>query len=268
MALTHALLADAVLRGLYESQALWNKMNRSYDSFVADRTMDSVDIPINPVLVASTSAVATDSANRKKAKTDTSKVNVPFALYTIGMKQEQEEKILMNGKLLNNFLLDANDALSDKLDADVLAEAQTTSNSINWAGANLSWADIVAVDAKFNTLKVPRRSRIVVIPAARQSDFMAIDVVKQAMAYNKELLEKGVFVINNTQFYISAHVAQIGGKDNIVGIAAPGLAVVLKGYMQRESAYNVATRDTDVDYNTGAAIKLLKNEFAVVSKQP
>jgi hypothetical protein len=268
MALTHGLLADMCLRGLYESQALWNKMNRSFDGLVADKTMDSIDIPINPQLVASTAAVSKTSPNRKKAKTDSNTVNVPFALYTIGLTQEEEERILMNGKLLNNFLLDTNDALSDALDAVVIAEAQTTDKVITWAGANLTWGDIVNVDAKFNLLKVPKRNRVVIIPASRQADFMSIDVVKSAMAFNKDLLEKGVFVINNTQFYISSYVGQIGSKDNIVGINTGGLAVVLKGYMSRNSVYDTDTRMTYVDYNTGAATKLLKTEFAVVAKQP
>ena len=268
MALTHAVLADIFLKGLYESQALWNKMNRSFDGLVANATMDSVDIPLNPQLVVSTSAVAWDSANRKKAKADTTSVNVPFALYTIPMTQEEEERMLMNGRLLQNFLADANDAFNDALDAVVIAEAQTTNKVINWAGANLSWSDIVNIDAKFNELNVSKRNRIVVIPATRQSDFMSIDLVRSAMAFNKDLLEKGIFVINNTQFYISSHVGKVGGKDNIVGINSRGLAVVLKGYMQRQAVYDVAVRKTHVDYNTGAATKLLKNEFAVVAKQP
>ena len=268
MAFTHAVLADIFLKGLYESQALWNKMNRSFDGLVANATMDSVDIPMNPQLVVSSSAVASDSANRKKAKADTSSVNVPFGLYTIAMTQEEEERMLMNGRLLQNFLADTNDAFNDALDSVVIAEAQTTNKIINWSGANLAWGDIVNVDAKFNELNVSKRDRIVVIPASRQSDFMSIDVVKSAMAYNKDLLEKGVFVINNTQFYISSYVGKIGGKDNIVGINARGLAVVLKGYMQRNAVYDVSVRKTHVDYNTGAAVKLLKNEFAVVAKQP
>lgn len=265
---THSILADVFLKGLYDSQALWNKMNRSFDGLVASATMDSVDIPLNPQLVVSNAAVAFDSASRKRPKNDTTSVNVPFSLYTIGLSQEEEERMLMNGRLLQNFLADTNDAFNDALDTVVIAEAQTTDKVINWAGANLSWADIVNVDAKFTTLKVSKRDRIVVIPATRQADFMSIDVVKSAMAYNQNLLEKGIFVINNTQFYISPFVGQIGGKDNIVGINARGLAVVLKGYMQRNSVYDVSVRRTHVDYNTGAATKLLKNEFAVVAKQP
>jgi hypothetical protein len=195
-------------------------------------------------------------------------VDVPFETYTVPVKEEIEAKILTNGKLLNNFILDATVALDDQLDSDVIAAAQTTDKVINWAGANLAWADIVAVDAKFNILKVNRKDRIIVVPASRQSDFMSIDVVKSAMAYNRDLLEKGIFVINNTQFYISSYVGQIGGKDNIVGIYSRGLAVVLKGFMSRHEAYDPETRDTDIDYNTAAAMKLMKNEFAVVAKQP
>ena len=265
---THSVLADVFLKGLYESQALWNKMNRNFDGLVKDATMDSVDIPLNPQLVVSSTAVAGDSVNRKKAKGDTGYVNVPFGLLTIAMTQEEEERMLMNGRLLQNFLADAQNALDDALDAIVIAEAQTTNKVINWAGANLSWTDIINIDAQQNVLKVPKRNRIQVIPASRQTEFQSIDVVKAAMANNRELLEGGVFVINNTQFYISSYVGKIGGKDNIVGISTRGLAVVLKGFMQRQSAYDITTRVTNVDYNTGAATKLLKNEFAVVAKQP
>lgn len=265
---THAILADTFLKGLYESQALWNKMNRSFDAYVADKIMDSVDIPLNPQLVVSSTAVASDSANRKKAKADTGKVNVPFALYTIPLTQEMEAKILMNGRLLQNFLADMTDAFNDAVDKVVIEEAQKSSKVLSWKGAKISFDDIIGIDQKFNELKVPKRDRIIIVPASLQSDFMAIDVVKQAMAYNQSLLEKGIFVINNTQFYISASAGKVGGKENLVGIATPGLAVVLKGYMDRNEVYSLDDRATHIDYNTGVAIKLLKDEFAIVSKQP
>ena len=265
---TSAILADQVLKGLYGSVGLWNKMNRAYDSLVLGATMDSIDVPINPQLIASSTAVGKTHASRKKAKGDTSSVNVPFVVYTVPMTQEEEERILMGGALLRNFLLDANDALTDSLDAAVIAEAQTTDKVLAWAGAKLSWDDIIALDAKFDDLKVPRAERIVVIPSAIKADFMAIDVVKQAMAFNRELLEKGIFVINNTQFYVSADVGKISGKNNIVGIAPRGLAVVLKGFMNRKEDYDTDSRVTYIDYNTGVAIKLLRKEYAVVSKQP
>lgn len=268
MAFTYAILSDMVIQGLYEYQGLWNMMNRSFDGLISSQAANSVLIPKNPQLIVSKTGVATNSASRKKTKADTTTVQIDLNTYTIPLTDEVESGLFHNTKLLQNFLRDAPPVLSDQLDADVIAEAQTTDQIISWSGAKLGWGDIVALDAKFNTLKVPRRFRVCVIPAALQGQFMDIDIVKNAMAFNKDLLEKGVFVINNTQFYISSYVENVGGKQNIVGIYTQGLAVILKGMMDRKEVYDPENRRTHIDWNTGAGMKLFRNEYAVVSTAP
>lgn len=263
MAITTAILSDMVVRNLYDATALWNKMNRNFDGLVKDKFAKSIDIPRNPKLIVSKDPVAVDSANRKQALADSDTVNASFEIYTVPITQEEEERILADSKLLNNFLLDTNDALSDGLDADVLAEACASGTLLTWNDAVLSWKNISAINAKFTAMRVPKRDRIIVIPSTRQEEFEDIDLVKQAMAFNRELLEKGVFVINNIRFYISPDVPLTGDEDSLVGIYAPGLAVVLKGYMDRKEAYSNAVRKTYIDYNSGAAIKLLRQQYAV-----
>lgn len=261
------LLADMFLAGLYDSQAIWNKTNRNFDSRVTDKFADSVDLPINPQLVVSKSPVARDSANRKGAKKDTSKVNVPFGLYTIALSQEEEERLFYNGKLLSNVVTDGVAALDDQLDADVIAQALTTSKSGSWTGSTLSWTDVVTLDAMLSIQKAPRRDRVTLIPSQLQSQFLSIDVVKNAMAYNQRLLESGVFIINGVQFYMSPQFAT-ADQNTIVGCYASGIATVLKGYMDRKESYDNSTRKTDIDYNTGAAVKLLRDEYAAKLTKP
>lgn len=266
MAFSSALLADLVIQGLYDHQGLYNLCNRSFDGLVKGAKATSVDIPKNPQLVASTSAVASDSASRKKTKAGTSMVNVPFNTYTVPLIDEIESEFETNGMLLNNFVKDATEVLGEKFDADIIAEAQTTSKVIQWAGATLTWEDITALMQECTTNNMPKRSRVIVVPGAIESQWLNLDEVRRAMAFNPNYMETGIAKVNGYTFYVSNNVAQVSGKNNLVAIYGPGLAFIIKRYMERKSVYSPGTREEIIDFNSFAAKKLLRDEFAVVSK--
>ena len=269
MPYSHAILFDLVLRGLYDSVGLWNKCNRAYDKFMGNNNGTSAHIPKNPQLVVLDEGSAVDSASRKAAIADTDMVDVPFKILTLPMLQEIEDQILLGNMNINNFIMDADAAFSNKADALVLAEAVASAhadNKLESLGPVLSYEDISMVDQRFNILNIPRSQRIIVIPAARTMEFQNLDIVKQAMAFNKELLTGGVTVIDNKKFYISSVAPQIGGRDTVYGLSAQQMVVVLKGYMERKEVYSTVTRKTAIDYNSGLAVKLARSVGAITVK--
>jgi len=266
MAFSSAQLMPMVIQGLYDHQALYNLMNRSFDGLAKGGKQTSIDIPKNPQLVVSTAAVAKDSASRKKTKDDTGMVNIPFSVYTVPISDQIEGEFATNGMLLDNFIKDSTEVLGEAFDAAVIAAAQATSKVINWATGVLQWEDITALMQEATTNKIPKRGRVIVIPGSREAQFLNLDIVKAAMAYNKDYMETGIAKVNGITFYVSNNVAKVGGKDNMVLIYGQGLAFVLKRYMERKDAYDTGTRQTDIDYNSYAACKLLRDEYAIVSK--
>jgi hypothetical protein len=269
MPYSHAILFDLVLRGLYDSVGLWNKCNRAYDKFMGNNQGTSAHIPKNPQLVVLDEGSAVDSADRKAAIADTDMVDVPFKILTLPMLQEIEDQILLGNMNINNFIMDADAAFSNKADALVLAEAASGAHADNKLDSKtdvISYEDITMIDQRFNILNIPQNQRIIVVPAARTQEFKNLDIVKQAMAFNKELLTGGVSVIDNKQFYISSVAPKVAGKDALYGLSTQQMVVVLKGYMERKEVYSTVTRKTAVDYNSGLAVKLARSEGAVIIK--
>jgi len=272
MAYENKLVTSAFLNGLYAGDYLYNLMNRSFDGLVKGSTATSVDVPKNPNLAVSTSAVAHDSASRKKAKDDTTMVNIPFVTYTIPVTEEVEAQFA-NPQLIQNFVTDAVDAMADAIDAAVFVEAVDSipaDQKVNMAGGIMSWKDIVKTANKFTVNRVSRKKDkiLVGVPSALEEEFKDLDIVKQAMATNKDLLENGVAVIDKMHFVISADVPQVGGKDALVFVYKPGIAVVIKDMLNRKVSYNVATRSDNIDYNSYIAIKKLRTEFANALLKP
>lgn len=259
------LVADAVVAALVERQAIYNDCNRSYDGLV-QQGATSVDIPAMPTLVAKTSGTTSTHADRKGIKADTTMVNVPLGITAVPIKEELLARFETNGKLLQDFVQGAADSIQEKFDADVLTEAVTGApTATQFAGATLAWQDIMKVSSLLNAAKVPQRGRIIVIPTALEDAFYAIDVVKQAVAFQKDLLEGNFMVIRNMKFYISALVPQkVATKDNIVGIYGPGLAFVLSRYMEQERVYDAENLQTNIDFLAHSGKKLLRSTYAAV----
>jgi hypothetical protein len=268
MPYSHAILFDLAIKGLYDSTALWNKMNRSYDRFMNNDRGTSAQIPKNPQLVALTEGVAEDDARRKSAIGDTDMITVPFDTITIPMSQEIEDELLLGNYNINNFVSDCDAAFSHSADGLVLASiaAEAGVQKIDSKSDVLCYEDILQIDQTFNERDIPQAQRIVVIPASRTVEFKNIELVKQAMAYNQKLLESGVFIIDGKQFYISSRTPKVEGRDAIYGIHTQNMVVVLKGYMVRKDVYSLLSRKTPIDYNSGLAKKLCRPEGAVIVK--
>jgi len=173
----------------------------------------------------------------------------------------------MSNDLVAKFSNDGVLALEEKLDTDVYAAAISgigAGQILEKKGATLAWQDLTAIQAKFTKAKVPRTNRAVIVDAEMEEEFNEIDVVKLAQAHNPTLLEQGVTRIHGVDYIVSALPPVITGvKRGLIGIYKPGIAVVIKNFMERETVYNKTTRVNDIDYNSYAAMKRLRDEFVV-----
>jgi hypothetical protein len=258
------LVADAVIAALTEGLGIYNLCNRSYDGLVKEDA-SSVDIPALPDLVVKTAGSAGDSADRKGVKGDTSMVNVPLDKASVPIKDEILAQFETNGKLLKDFISGANNSFIQHFDTKVLETAVATDQVLQWKGATLAWKDITALNKKFNTNKVPRKGRIIVIPSALEDEFYDIDVVKQAVAYNRDLLENGIVKVQGMTFFVSGLLPQVGGKDAIVGIYGPGLAFILSRFCELKQAWDGVNLQDNIDVLSHFGYKLLNTKFAVVN---
>lgn len=268
MAFTKTLVADAVIHALTEKQAIYQSCNRSYDGLVAQGAT-SVDIPALPTLVRKTTGTSSTHGDRKGIKGDTTMVNVPLSVSTVPIKEEILARFETNGKLMEEFVAGSANTFQEGFDLDVLTEAVTGApTATEMAGTSLAWSDIMKLSALLNTAKVPQQNRIIVIPAALEEQFYAIDVVKSAMAAQKDLLEGQFVVIRGMKFYISSLVPKkVSGKENILGLYGPGLAFILSRYMQQERVWDSENLQANVDFVCHSGVKLLKSSFAAVVRQ-
>lgn len=268
MAFSKTLVADAIIAALTERQGIYANCNRSYDGLVAQGAT-SVDIPALPTLVRKTTGTTSTHADRKGIKGDTTMVNVPLTVSTVPIKEEILGRFETNGKLMTEFVAGAANTFQEGFDSDVLTEAVTGAPAATQMdGTTLAWGDIMKVSALLNAAKVPQTGRIIVIPAALEEQFYAIDVVKSAMSFQKDLLEGQFVVIRGMKFFISSLVPQkVTGKENIVGIYGPGLAFILSRYMEQERVWDSVNLQANIDFVAHSGVKLLKSSFAAVVRQ-
>lgn len=262
MAFTKTLVADSVVQRLYETQGIYSYCNRSFDGLVRPGAT-SVDIPNLATLAVKTSGVSSTSSDRKKTKTDTTNVNVALSKAVVPLADEVLAQFESNGMLLREYMTSAAFAFQEYFDTCVLTEALTTTNAIDSFDV-LSWQQITGISAALDVLKVPKTGRIFGISANLADDFYAIDVVKNAMAYNIAKLETGQFVsIMGMKFFISALVPASGGKNQIVGFYGPGLAFILSRYMELKQAWDGENLLDVNDLLCHFGYNLLSDSFAV-----
>ncbi len=268
MPFTKTLVADAITKALVDKQGIFTHCNRSYDGLVAQGAT-SVDIPALPTLVRKTTGTSSTHADRKGVKAGVSMVNVPLAVSTVPVKEEILGRFETNGKLMQEFVNGAADTFQEGFDSDVITAAVSGAPPASqMAAAALAWGDIMKVSALLNAAKVPQDKRIIVIPAALEEAFYSIDVVKSAMAAQKDLLEGQFVVIRGMKFFISSLVPQkTAGKENILGLYGPGLAFILSRYMEQERVWDPENLQANVDFIAHSGVKLLKSEFAAVVRQ-
>jgi hypothetical protein len=260
--------ADGVVTRLIESNGLYNLCNRTFDRLVVPGAT-SVLVPKLPSLKSrkNTGTSATHS-DRKKTKTDTSMVLVDLDIHAVPIADELPGQFESGNMLTTEFEVSATMTLQEGFDADIVAAAQTTTNELEMAGETLSWKDIVQINKTFNQLKVPRHGRLIVIDAELEDQFWDIDIVKQAAAFNKEVISTGTFVtLMGCKFFISGLVEPVDEKKNIVGIYGPGLAAVLSRSAEIKQVWDVDNLQDNIDLVAHFGAKLLSNEFAVVVKE-
>jgi hypothetical protein len=266
MAYTKTLVAEAVVQRLIEAHGIFSFCNRGFDGLVRQGA-SSVDVPKLSALTVKTSGTTATHADRKKTKTDTTMMNIPLGAGAVPLADEILAQFEGNGMLLREYIISAALTFQEYFDQLVITEALTTTNTVT-DFANLDWTTIVGINKAMNVLKVPKRNRIFVISANLSDDFYAIDVVKNAMAYNVGKLESGEFLnIMGMKFFISALVPQATAKNQVVGFYGPGLAFVLSKYMELKQAWD-GTNLLDVnDLLSHFGQKLFDVNFAVKGKE-
>ncbi|MBV6480212.1 MAG: hypothetical protein HGGPFJEG_03065 [Ignavibacteria bacterium] len=274
MALNPVITSSMVIKGLYESHALFNRCRRDLDGLVTSKWAQSVDVPRNPQLVVRGTAAALGSADRKKTKADMSTVNAPFQLRLIHITEEYESRAETNGDALSAFVSDVVRAFEKDFNMLCMNEALASAvlaggeNLQEWTGDELQKKDLDRIKMYFIGKEIPEEDQIVIVPASAGESFKNIDIVKNAMAFNKDLLEKGVAVIDKVTYLISANLDLVDDKPALVGLYSKGLAFVIKKYLDREEAWNTEATVKYIDYMAYVAAKLTKTEFSIGLVQP
>lgn len=264
MPYTNSINLDLIIQALYEDRGIFNMCNRQYDGFIREHGASEVRIPAAPLL----EAVTPPATNRKKVVGDTAMISIPMQKSVCEIQEEVEYAYMNKSRrVLDGFIEGSAKAHRKNFEAKVIAEAQANGTALAWDGATVSWDDFLAIDAKFDELEVDPDDRFVVYPARIKTQVMSIDIIKSAMAYNPNYLEKGIAVVANLKIVPSARVGKIAGKENLVGVWGPGLAFLLDKEMDRKEAYDPtpAVKATNIDYWAWYGVKLLKPEYAVIN---
>jgi hypothetical protein len=267
MALTNLQVLDMIIQAAYEDKGIFNMCNRSLDGFIKEKGAGTVYVPKLPVL----EAVTPPATNRKATGADTNMVPVVMRKSVVEIRDEVETAYLnKSGRVLQGFIDGAAKAHRKNFDAKIIAEAQDNGTVIPWQGGTISSDDLDNIDAKFDELEIDADDRFVVIPARLKTQVGQLDVIKAARGFNQNLLEKGVIEYNNLKLVFSARVAKVGGKETLVGIWGPGMAMLLYKEMDKFSVYNndPNVKATDHDYFAWYGYKLLDATYAVIAKQP
>lgn len=274
MPLNITLTIPLILKGLYESLGLYNKCNRSYDSRVQSRWASSVDVPRNPQLVVRDTAAALGSADRKKTKDDIDTINIPFQKRIIHITDQLEGNYETNGDSLRAFTADVVRAFERDFNNLCANEALANAVAVGgaavkpWAANELQYADLNKINQYFDGLEVPKEERVVIIDNDVADQFKNIDVVKSAVAFNKDLLEKGVAVIDNVTYMISANLNKVNGKPALVGLWTKALAFIIKKHMDRKEVWDTEETVTHVDFIGYVAKKVTYTEGSMALVRP
>lgn len=275
MALSPVITSSMVIKGLYESLSIFTRCRRDLDGLVTDKWAASVDVPKNPQLVVRSTAAALNSADRKKTKADMDKVNIPFQTRIIHITEEYESRAETNGQALQAFVSDVVSAYErdfDRLCTQAALDSAVVAggaNLIEWEGEQLTKKDLDAIKMFFVKKEIPNTDQIVVMHTDAGESFKNIDIVKSAMAFNRDLLEKGVAVIDGITYVISADPdLVVDDQPAMVGFYSKGIAFVIKKYLDRKEVWDTESTIEHIDYLAYVAAKCTKTEFSIASSKP
>jgi hypothetical protein len=260
MAYVKIVTALALIKALNEGQSIYNTGNRTYDSD-ARAGASSVDIDAMPLLVAKSTGSSSTDADRL-GPGDTTKVNVPLVPTIVPVKAKKIDEYSTNGRMMKDFIEGARDAMTDKFDNDFVDAIQDGA-TVTPAGV-LTWEVLTEMDTRMTINKVPRRNRFCVIDAQLEGDFLALDIVKQAMAFNPNYLENGIMKVKGVNYIISAVAPELNGNPTLNQYYGPGVAFILNQFMDAERVYDGTNVQVNYDYIAYSGAKLLKCAFGEV----
>lgn len=268
MAFSKTIVADSVITRLIESQGIFQLANRAFDSMVRPGA-SSVDVPDLAVPIVKTAGTPLVDSDRKKAKADTTLVNVPLVGYAVPLADELLAQFESAGSLIREYLNSASLVLQEKFDSLVVSQAQTTTNASDFTGETLSWGDLLAIKKLMDTNKVPKSGRVLVIDANIEDEFFGIEELRDAMTFNTNYLESGeIGYVLGFRTFISGNVAPVSSKYSITAFYGPGVAFVLNRCGEVNSSWDTTNLQWVHDMVAHAGAKLFNSKFAVVKTKP
>ena len=273
MAFSKTLVSDSVAARLIETQALYGKTNRSFDSLVRPGA-SSVDIPLLAIpTVKTNTGYALDGSDRVETKENTTNVNVALTTYSVPLADEILSQYESGGMLLDQYFQSAADVLTQYYDRLVMTEIISTTNKAAFAGASMAWADIVGIAKALDLAKCPRNNRILIVDANIADEWYAVDGVKAALQYSEQMFGSGVKRFLDFDVYITGnaptHTNSVGhSKYCIMGAYGPGIASILNRKMDIKSAWDTTNLREAIDCVSHFGCKLLANGYAAVKYKP
>lgn len=256
--------ADKYIQLLNEDQGLW-KLGTSYSEFIRDGATSVRRPKICKLNLYKNTGTASDSANRKKAKADSTYVETALDIYCVPFANEAAAQFESNDVLRQKFLEQAAIRTARQFNIDFITAGLKTTNALTTAAAGVfAWNDIASIIKKMNELEIPQDNRIIIIPADMTSDFLTMDVIKLAVSYNTVQLQTGKFgSVLGTSFFVTALTPTIAGKKPILGAYAPGIASIVGKTGQIEEVWDPENLWKVVDVLAHGAFDLDDNDFAV-----
>lgn len=259
--------ADSVIQRLYEDKGLYQLCNRSYDSLCVGGASSVRRPKLASLTVKKNTGTSSTSSDRKNAKSDTTMVETDLDVYAVPIASEVAARFESNDFLRREYEKSMALALKRQFNIDVIAAAQATTNISPAAAATIGWADYVSILKHYEDNQVPEEGRVIVTSSALMQEFYSIDVIKTAVGFNKDLLEKGMGnQMLGANWFISGLVPQIGGKDCIVSWYSQGLAFILSNQGEIKEVYDNDNLKDVIDLVAHAAAELDGDEFAKVIK--
>jgi hypothetical protein len=190
--------------------------------------------------------------------------------FTIHYNTSLVAKWATNDNLRREYEISSALKLNQMFDRYIINAAQKTTQKISTKEtAVFGWNDFIRMDAKLDDKEVPSSNRAIVIPSTLKEQFYNIDVIKNLIAFNKQVFDTGELVdIMGKKFFImsKAAIPDVDNKDNIVEFYGPGMAFILSAYAELEEVYSPKLKRKIYDLNSFATAELDDNKFAVVMK--
>ena len=262
MSYAKVVTALALMKALVENQSIYNTGNRSYDSD-AKAGASSVDVDLMPTLVAKTTGSTATHADRK-GPADTTKLNIPLGPLVVPTRTAKIDEYSTNGRMMSDFIEGAKNAMGAKFDYSFIDTIQTVGNVVP-KGA-LTWEDIISMMSRMTMNAVPQTQRYGWIDAQLESDFCALDIVKQAMAFNPNYLENGIIKVKGVTWFVTANAPELATYPTAGVYYGPGVPFILAKFMDTERVYDGENVQVMTDFISYYGTKMGRAAYGEVLK--